>query len=79
MFSLSGGNEIFAHFTRTGHMYEFSLFQVKYSVLNLFFVAYLYAVSNSGPLHTYEQREKKAHSDLIATFRREKGLEKRVR
>ena len=28
-------------------------------------VACSYAVSNSGPVHTYEQREKKPHSDLI--------------
>ena len=31
-------------------------------------VASSHAGSNSGPLHTYEQREKKVHSDLIVAF-----------
>ena len=46
---------------------KLSLFQVKYSALNLFLLACSYAVSHSGSLHTYEQTQK-ATMDLFLSL-----------
>ena len=58
------GNEIFAHFRRTDHRYGLSL-PSEIFCIKAVLVACSYAVSNSGPVHTYEEKENKLQLDQI--------------
>ena len=68
VFSYCDGNKIFAHFPRTDYMKLSLSLPSEIFCIKPVLVACLYAVSNSGLLHTHEESQKRLHSHLIVSF-----------